>query len=191
LTEHLKKIMSNYQDGFIVRDQKKQTRFYIDNEFLKNGYVALLQKRSFVYMCLAKYANAGTQTCYPAYDTIQKETGMKNRNTLARAINVLEYLGLIGIKRALGSGPNRYYLLHHSQWRPLTSITIDTAKAVSKMLTKEYQKRRLNSISSDTGNQRMNSTKEIRGEDMDSIRKRRLELGQKLSLRGKFSTSES
>ncbi len=153
--------MSNFQDGYIVREQKKQTRLYVDNEFLVNGYASLLERKTLVYLCLAKYANAKTQTCYPSYDTIKRETGIKNRNTIARAVSILEYLRLVAIKHAHNGKSNKYYLLHHSQWLPLTSITTDTARRVSKMGRREYQKRLLGGIKRDTRTHRSNLTKEV------------------------------
>ena len=153
--------MSNFQDGYICREQKKRTRLYIDNEFLVNGYGGLLERKALVYMCLTKYAHAETQTCFPSYDTIRRETGIKNRNTIARAISILEYLRLIAVKYAHNGRSNKYYLLHHLQWLPLTSITIDTARRVSKMGRKEYQKRLLGGINRDTRSHRSNLTKEV------------------------------
>ncbi len=164
-------VMANFQDGYIVREQKKQTRFYIDNEFLINGYAGLLERKTLVYLCLAKYANAQTQTCYPSYDTIRRETGIKNRNTIARAVSILEYLRLIAVKPAHNGKSNLYYLLHHSQWLPLTSITIDTARRVSKMSRREYQKRLLGSIKRDTRSHRSNLTKEVPVHDNKGFQK--------------------
>ncbi|MEK7144752.1 MAG: hypothetical protein AAB794_02765 [Patescibacteria group bacterium] len=182
--------MANYQDGFIVRDQKKRTRLYIDNEFLEKGYAAMSHNASLMYVCLTKYANAEKQTCYPGYELVMKETGIKNRNTLAQTINVLEYLRLIGVKRGWRGRSNRYYLLHHSQWRALTSITSDTARAVSKMGTKEYQTRRKGSITSNTRNQRINSDKEIRKEDVDKLKEGRDALVAKLKIPREYRTDE-
>src|SRR3989344_6128925 len=184
-------IMANYQDGFIVREQKKRTRLYIDNEFFEKGYAALLHNRSLVYECLAKYARADTQMCYPSYETIIKETGIKNRNTIAQTINLLEYLRLIGVKRGWKGRSNRYYLLHHSEWRALTSITSDTALAVSKMGTKEYQERRISSTLRDTRNQRIKSTSEIGKEDLDKLKESRAALVAKLKIPPAYRIDET
>ena len=159
--ENLITVMSNFQDGYIVRDQKKPTRLYVDNEFLLNGYGSLLGRKTLVYMCLTKYANAKKQTCFPSYDTIRRETGIKNRNTIARTVSILEYLRLVAVKHAHNGRSNKYYLLHHSEWLPLTSITTDTARRVSKMGWREYQKRLLSSIKRDTRSHRSNLTKEV------------------------------
>ena len=47
-----------------VRMKKKNTRFFIDNEFFAKGYAAKLKSKRVldVYCVLAKYANAKTQT---------------------------------------------------------------------------------------------------------------------------------
>lgn len=91
-----------------------------------------------------------------------KETGIKNRNKIAGAINVLEYLRLVRVEKYKHGQSNLYYLLHHSFWRELTSISRDTTRKVSKMGRKEYQKQLSTSITGDTRNQLKNSTKEIR-----------------------------
>lgn len=154
-------IMSNYQDGFIVRDKNKPTRFYIDNEVFANEYVSYFGRQALVYFCLAKYANAKTQTCFPSYETIIKYTGIKNRNTIVEAIINLDYFKLIGVRRARNGKSNLYFLLHHSQWKELNADTRHNGRRVSKMGRKKYQKRLSISITGDTGNQRKNSTKEI------------------------------
>jgi hypothetical protein len=154
--------MSQYQNGFLVRELKKKTRFYTDNEFLDKGYASFFGRKSLIYFVLEKYANAKTQTCFPSYKTIMKETGIKNRNTIAKTINAFEYLNLVGIKRSKGRKPNIYYLLDSSQWKPLNSIILDTVRTVLKITHKQYQKWRFNSSRGDTKNHISKSTKEIK-----------------------------
>ena len=79
--------MTNFQDGFIVRDRNKKSRFYIDNEFYSLGYAAAVNHLASVYSVLCKYANAETQRCWPSIDTILKETGLTNRRVVLGIIN--------------------------------------------------------------------------------------------------------
>lgn len=163
----------NYQDGLRVRDRRKNTRAYIDNEFFDKGYARFLRRYFIVYACLAKFANAQTQTCFPSYERIMKETGIKSRNMLAEAITVLAYFGFIEIRPSKGRRSNRYYLLHHSKWWPPNSITRDTVLAVSKSGRKQYRKSGRNSIVGDTGNQRMKSEKEVPLEAVNKLKEMR------------------
>src|SRR3989344_2286545 len=139
--ENLITVMSNFQDGFIVRGRDKKTRFYIDNEFLKLGYAAAVRHLFSVYGVLCKYANAETKKCWPALDTIMKESGITNRRTTLGIINALEYFMMIGIKHDKELNRNTYYILAHSRWRELSSGTRATAQAVAKMSRSQYQNR--------------------------------------------------
>ena len=84
-------LVPNYQDGYLVREKGKRTRFYIDNEFLKLGYAAAVRHLLSVYGVLCKYAHAETQKCWPALDTIMKEGGGSNRRTVLIVIKTLYY----------------------------------------------------------------------------------------------------
>jgi DNA-binding transcriptional regulator GbsR (MarR family) len=153
--------MAKYSDGFLVRDKNKKTRFYIDNEFLEKGYVNLLGRKCLVYFALARHANAESQSCFPSYEIIMKETGIHNRNVVAKTINALEYLNMIGIKRMKGRKRNVYYLIDSSFWKPLNKRVIENVKMVLKMNTKKYQKLHFNGNILDTKNYISKSNKEI------------------------------
>lgn len=153
---------TNYQDGFIVRNRIKKTRFYTDNEFLEKDYAAFLGRRAEIYYCLVKHANSETQTCWPSYQTIMKETGIKDRNVIVQTLNALQYLKLIAIKGPPLRKSNTYYILSHLQWRELTSIARNTAKAVLKMTRKEYLNWREAGMPLNTLNQRIKSDNEIK-----------------------------
>ena len=129
----------NFQDGYLVREKGKRTRFYLDNEFLKLGYAAAVRHLLPVYGVMCKYAHAETQKCWPALDTIMKEGGVSNRRTVLGVINALEYFRMIGTKYDKDLNRNTYYILTQSRWRELTSGTRATAQAVAKMPRKEYQ----------------------------------------------------
>src|SRR3989344_8427852 len=132
-------LVPNYQDGYLVRERGKQTRFYIDNEFLKLGYAAAVRHLLSVYGVMCKHARSDTQKCWPALDTIMKESGVSNRRTVLGVINALEYFRMIGTKNDKDLNRNTYYILTQSRWHELTSGTRATAQAVAKMPRKEYQ----------------------------------------------------
>lgn len=142
-----------------VRNVKRQKRFCVDNEFFENGYAAMLSRDALVYFLLAKYANMETQICFPSYETIIRETGIKNRNTIARIIRILEKLNFIKVERSTNRKSNTYTLINYSEWRPVFSITSDTVAIVSKTTHKQYQKLVSRSIKDDTGNQLTKSVK--------------------------------
>ena len=96
----------------LARREKKRTRFYIDNEFLARGYAAKYRKISLIdiYCVLAKYANYTTQMCYPSIQTLIRESGVKNRNTVMKALKKLEELKIIKIFHSKGRWNNKYRL---------------------------------------------------------------------------------
>ncbi len=114
----------------VARPKIRKKRFYIDNEFLANGYASYFRKLSLldVYCVLAKYANHQSQICFPSIDTIIQESGVKNRNTVVKAINKLEELNLIRVFRSKGRSSNRYFLLDNMVWLKFNSDTGDTVK---------------------------------------------------------------
>ena len=150
-----------------IRPLKKKTRFYIDNEYFAKGYGELFHRsRVFdVYGVLAKYANHRTQICWPAIKTIMKEAGIRNRNTVIKAVKLLESYNIISISHSRGHHSNRYTLLSSYVWRPANSITGDTVPdlvtSVPDNSHVHIQNEAPNSISSDTENHISKSNKEI------------------------------
>lgn len=160
-------------EGLPIRELGKQTRLWIDNEFFEHGFAETFRGKRVldVYCVLAKYANAKTQSCFPAVSKIMKEAGIKNRNTVIGAIKLLEAFGLIYIVHSKGWRPNHYVLLRDSTWKPANSITIDTVlsnkrkgKSVSNNSGEQYQKQSENSITSDTRSHISKSDNEIKDE---------------------------
>lgn len=98
------------------RRRKKQTRLYLDLEYITEEYLASLPRSATViYLVLAKYANFTTQTCFPSIDTLMKESGIKNRTTAIAAVRILEAHRIIAVqKRSRRS--NLYTLLDSSCW---------------------------------------------------------------------------
>jgi len=120
--------------------------WWVYNEFFEMGYAELLRRGSLVYFVLCKYANYDTQECFPSYETIMKQGGIKNRNKITQAINALEYLQLIEVSRSKGKSSNYYCLLNGSEWKELDDETISNVRRILKMSFKQYRKKYLNSI---------------------------------------------
>ncbi len=156
-------------EGLLVRPSKKNTRLFIDNEYFENGYAAVFPKSVLaVYCVLAKYANYETQTCFPSIDTIMKESGIRRRNTVIKALNLLERYNILCINHSKGWCTNQYALLDASCWKEPNSISTDTVNGIIsdtdnsiKIDAKQYQKQSSNSISSDTGNHLIKLSNEI------------------------------
>ena len=98
------------------RRRKKQTRLYLDHEYVTQGHLQELPRSATViYLVLAKYANFTTQTCFPSLDTLMKESGIKNRNTAVQAIALLRAHRIIAVQKR-GRSSNLYTLIDPSSW---------------------------------------------------------------------------
>lgn len=119
--------------SFLLREHKK-TRFFIDNEFFKWGYAAKYRKLSLidVYCILAKHANHKSQMCFPSYETIMKESGIKNKNSLAKALQKLEELNIVRVLHSTGKHSNKYLLQDVSVWVRENGITDNTVQRYQK-----------------------------------------------------------
>lgn len=100
-------------EEFTVR-QRRSKRFYVDNELLECMAPILKPHGIAIYCVLAKHANSKTQRCWPAYETIMKQSGVGKRNTITKYLNLLQKHGLIAI-RGVGR-KNIYWLLDVSCW---------------------------------------------------------------------------
>lgn len=158
----LMKILDDNSKTVPIRRPNKQGRFYIDNEVIDRDYLKVFDKALLLYLILAKHANAKNQGCFITYETIMKEGGITNRNSISKNLKILSALNMIIIKNMKGTRCNFYYLVDNSKWKPANSIRIDTIISVSKHAKKQYQKEPNNSGKNDTLNQRSNSTNKIR-----------------------------
>jgi len=110
-----------------IRPKRKKTRLFIDNEYFSKGYTAQFPTSVLtIYAVLAKYANAEHQTCFPAIPTIMREGGIGNRNTIVKALKILEAYCIVNISHSRGRTSNLYTLLHTDAWKPINSINFDT-----------------------------------------------------------------
>jgi hypothetical protein len=102
-------------------------RAVIDNEYFEKGYASVFPNSVLgVYLVLAKHANHITQRCFPSAETFMALLGMKNRNTIFKALVILEEFGLIAVQHSKGYNSNYYLLLDPSVWKDPYSIDIDT-----------------------------------------------------------------
>jgi hypothetical protein len=190
--KHISRVNNNFVDPSAIPIRKiKDTRYYTDNEYIKNGYMSMFPKYvTLFYGVLAMHAHSKEQNCWPARDkAIMDGTGIKNKNTISKAIKILEAHNLIYVIHSKGRIPNMYYLLDVSQWKPPNSIIIDTIKSirkseatVSKGDQQQYQKSPSNSITADTRSHisksdneinKKNSNKKERDLTLEGLRKTR------------------
>lgn len=148
-----------------IREYTEKSLF-LHNEYLALGYMANFPPTTtLVYCVLAKYANARKQNCFPAYETIARESGITNRQTISTALRILEAFGLIYIRHGKGGHiPNVYVLLGPSNWKELNSGTIETLRKKRRSIKKqppEYQDTTSRSGTDDTRTPLSESPKEI------------------------------
>lgn len=104
----------------IPRPRIKKTRYWIDNEFIEQEYMAKLHASvTKVYAVLARHANARTQVCFPSLATIGKESGITSRSTVIGAIRTLERYAIIDVIRSPHKS-NRYFLRDCRTWLPIS-----------------------------------------------------------------------
>jgi len=156
-------------EGLPIRSSKRKTRLYLDNEYYKLGYAALLpHSATIIYNIIAMHANHRTQTCFPSVQRIMELGDIKNRRTLFDGIRMLEAFGIIAVEHSKGRTSNIYALLDVSAWETPNSGTIDTVRNTRKSKStisidtaQPSQNQPINSSSSETRNHLMDSSKEI------------------------------
>lgn len=115
--------MSTEDKEFKVRSKRQEDWFWIDNEFVENGYLALNKSVAAVYLCLCKYANNKTQDPHPSLRTMSKVTGL-DRNTIRKNIELLEKYQLVHISTEQGQYGVRYVynLLDKTEWLSVEDV---------------------------------------------------------------------
>jgi len=116
-----------------VRDRRKKRRYYIDNEFIDDGYCAVVgPSATSVYGVLVRRAN-DAQQCWPGPASLARDTGL-DRDTVKKALKVLGHYRLIHItkrsEQRIGSNGRvreRHFtpiidLLDVSEWAELEGI---------------------------------------------------------------------
>jgi len=110
--------------GMYVRSRRKARRYYIDNEFLDNGYAAHLGLSALgVYNVLCRRADADSQRCWPGMGSIARDLGIDRRTVRAAVRRLADYNVIIveqlqdeqsGLWRS-----NTYTLTDYSEWRAI------------------------------------------------------------------------
>lgn len=103
---------------FKVRDKRKDSRYYIDNEFL-NGYAKQVGwEGQVVYHALCRHAK--NETCFPKQDHLAIELGVSIAS-IKRGVKALKEYNLIGVERRGKKQSNIYTLLDRSEWKPVSN----------------------------------------------------------------------
>lgn len=125
---HLKKVQEMYLtiDQSRLRGQRKVTRFFIDNEYIENGYQAKLPKLcTLVYTGLLFHSNTKKQIAWPSFKTLIDHTGEQNRNYISNALRLLKECGIIGVVQCKKGFKtlNLYYFQATDYWISLEHTT--------------------------------------------------------------------
>ena len=139
------------------RPKDKPTRFFIDNEFVENYYMAKLPPLCCTVLnALLKHCNTETQAAFPSLETIMDLVGEKNPRSTSRAIQILEEYGIIIVQRNLAGGfgrSNLYAFQNSIYWKQIDKnmkrIRISTWKP-------SYQKLKSDDIKSDLDSEKSN-----------------------------------
>lgn len=133
-----------------ARSKNKPTRFFVDNEYVNKGYLALLPPQAtLAYFALLMHCGTKTMISYPGLDRLQKLTGIKNRNYLIDAMRILEELNIIQVDRTSGGkrNPNIYLFIDSDLW-----LGIDQTDRQGRLTIQQYQKT-YKTVSVDTNNE--------------------------------------
>jgi hypothetical protein len=153
-------------DRSLLRGKRKPTRFFIENEFVNEGYMAKLPKLCTpVYCAILKHGNTQTQVAWPSMDTIQKLTGEKNRNYVVNAVRLLVECGIIGVVQSKTGFKtlNLYYFKSVDFWKSIAHITKrlklkDSFAQYPNVPLRSIRKRRNRSINVDTLTNQINNS---------------------------------
>ncbi len=104
-----------------LRTKRKPSRFFVENEYVHGGYVAILPNAcSRIYYVLSVHCNNETQVAFPSITTIQEMSGCTNRNTTMKALSILESYGIIGILKTKGFNMVNVYAFQATRyWKPI------------------------------------------------------------------------
>lgn len=104
--------------AFKIRDRRKGCRYFIDREFIWDGYGSMLGPFAIaVYNVICSHADNDTQGCHLYYRTIALEAGISKRKA-ERVVKLLETHRLIEVDRHQdGVRANDLALLDVSEWK--------------------------------------------------------------------------
>ena len=118
----------------LSRPKHKPNRFVLDNEYVEKGYLACLpQICTKIYLALLVHCNTKTQTAFPGIERLKDYSGEKNKNSIFKAINILEDYRIIIVFRTVGGShkSNLYQFVSSKEWLPID-------KSAGKMLLTDY-----------------------------------------------------
>lgn len=100
----------------MVKDERKRGWFWVENALIEREDLEPLEK--LLYMTLARYADDDGE-CFPSQGTLLKVTGLKDKRTITKYINNLEYKKLLKIEKI--KGKQNIYKLLNARLEPVTS----------------------------------------------------------------------
>ncbi len=158
--------LKNQIDRSVLRGKRKPTRFFIENEFVSEGYMAKLPKIcTLVYCAILKHGNTQTQVAWPNLDTIQELTGEKNRNYVANAVRLLVECGILGVVQTKSGFKtlNLYYFKSVNFWKSIAHVTgrlklKDSVAQYPDIHLRSIRKRKNRSINVDTLTNQINKS---------------------------------
>lgn len=153
-------------DQSTLRGKRKATRFFVENEFVDEGYMKKLPKLcTLVYCAILKHGNTKTQVAWPSLTTIQDLTGEKNRNYVANAVRLLVECGILGVVQAKSGFKtlNLYYFKSISFWKSIGHVTKrlklkDSVAQYPDIHLRSIRKRKNRSINVDTLTNQINKS---------------------------------
>jgi hypothetical protein len=102
--------------SFTIRDNRKRGHYRIDNEFMLEGYAAILKPYGIAaYDAIVLHVGANTQQGWPSYGRIASLTGMTRRQAIFE-VKRLEEMNLINVERS-GHETNCITLIDQSEWK--------------------------------------------------------------------------
>ena len=102
-------------DRFEVRDNRAQTRFFIDNSFYDEFVPVFGSSLAMVYVALVRHANKQQKT-WPSQTRLAEQLGL-SRKWVGVQLQILECFNLIRTIRVGKACTNRYYLIDEKHWR--------------------------------------------------------------------------
>lgn len=127
---------------------------WYNQELDNKGFTAILSgNERKLYGVLASHADNVTQSCFPGYELLMEEIGVKSRNVISKSIKKLEAMKLIFVEHSKGRVANLYILLNKDVWCDPNSTATDTVELPTTVLldsAQQYQNASDNSILNDT-----------------------------------------
>lgn len=136
----------------LSRPKHKPNRFVVDNEYVDKGYLAYLPHLcTKIYLALLVHCNTKTQTAFPGIERLKDYSGEKNKNSIFKAISILEDYRIIIIFRTVGGShkSNLYQFVSSKEWLPVDK---SRGRILLTDNSQRYQSESPNSIKSEDKN---------------------------------------